>query len=400
MAPNSKPDLKLDPRLMSIVKQDYPRYSAKELTRRRDLMAAEMAKVGVDHLIACAGFFRGGPVHWLSDWLTTYEAVLVFSPGHKDTIFIQFYNHMPQAREIMPDADIRWGGVSTIQSAIDELIHRNAKPKRVGALGMVAMHYHKALADKFGEIADLNRAYGRLRLVKSAEEVDWYRIACRMSDLSIEALARELRPGLDDGDIAAIIEGAHLPWRASTIIHFIGTTSMHDPECCVPRQHWTRRKLAKGDALVCELSASFWENWGQVLRTFAIGEPLTPLYRRLHDTAKAAYDAIFKVARAGNHARELEIGRRVIEDAGFTFYDDLTHGFGGGYTQPIIGSPTRGHEPLPDMTLETGMMIVIQPNVITPDFKAGVQTGDLVLITENGAESLHTAPRGAIHVPI
>ena len=400
MTTDRKPDLKLDARLMAIVEQDYPRYSAKEMTRRRELMTAAMAEAGVDHLVCCAAFFRGGPVHWLSDWLTTYEAVLVFSPGQKDTIFIQFYNHLPQAREIMPDADIRWGGVSTIQAVIDELSRRGAKAKRVGAAGMVPMHYYKALAAKFDDVADLNRAYGRLRLVKSAEEVDWYRISARLSDLSIEALTRELRPGLDEGDVAAIIESAYLPWRAGTIIHFIGATSMHDPQSCVPRQHLTNRKLQKGDAIACELTASFWEHWGQVLRTFTLGEPLTPLYRRLHDTADAAYDAIFQAARAGGHVRELEIGRKVIEDAGFSFYDDLVHGFGGGYTQPIIGSPSRGHEPLPDMTLEAGMMIVIQPNVITRDEKAGVQTGELVLITDTGAESLHTAPRGAIHIPV
>ena len=84
---------------------------------------------------------------------------------------------------------------------------------------MVPMHYYKALAAKFDEVADLNRDYGRLRLVKSAEEVDWYRISARLSDLSIEALTRELRPGLDEGDVAAIIESAYLPWRASTITH-------------------------------------------------------------------------------------------------------------------------------------------------------------------------------------
>jgi Xaa-Pro dipeptidase len=221
-----------------------------------------------------------------------------------------------------------------------------------------------------------------------------------MSDLSVEALARELRPGLDEGDVAAVIEGAYQPWRASTIIHIIGATSMHSPQNCVPRQHLTKRKLQKGDIISCELSASFWEHWGQVLRTFTLGEPLSPLYQRLHDTAQAAYDAMFKAARAGNHVRELEIGSTVIQDAGFTFYDDLVHGFGGGYTQPIIGSPTRGHEALPDMRLEAGMTIVIQPNVITHDQKAGVQTGELVLITETGAESLHTAPRGPIHMPV
>ncbi len=33
------------------------------------------------------------------------------------------------------------------------------------------------------------------------------------------------------------------------------------------------------------------------------------------------------------------------------------------------------------MTLATGMMMVIQPNVITRDQRAGVQTGELVVIT-------------------
>jgi hypothetical protein len=38
--------------------------------------------------------------------------------------------------------------------------------------------------------------------------------------------------------------------------------------------------------------------------------------------------------------------------------------------------------------------VVVQPNVVTPDETAGVQTGELLLVTESGAERLHTAPRG------
>ena len=40
------------------------------------------------------------------------------------------------------------------------------------------------------------------------------------------------------------------------------------------------------------------------------------------------------------------------------------------------------------------MTVVIQPNVITTDERAGVQTGELVLVTEDGWESLHQFPRG------
>ena len=44
------------------------------------------------------------------------------------------------------------------------------------------------------------------------------------------------------------------------------------------------------------------------------------------------------------------------------------------------------------------MTVVIQPNVVTPDGKAGVQTGELVLITKTGIESLHVMPRGFVRV--
>jgi Xaa-Pro aminopeptidase len=173
---------------------------------------------------------------------------------------------------------------------------------------------------------------------------------------------------------------------------------MHEPRVFVPRQHLTNRKIARGDVVSCEITANFWDYGGQVLRTFTVGERFTPLYQKLHDTAEAAYDAILRTLRPGCHVRELEVGVRLIEEAGFTFYDDLVHGFGGGYLAPVIGSPTRGERALPDMTLEAGMMLVIQPNVITREQTAGVQTGELVMVTETGAQSLHTVPRGPIHV--
>lgn len=38
------------------------------------------------------------------------------------------------------------------------------------------------------------------------------------------------------------------------------------------------------------------------------------------------------------------------------------------------------------------MTVVVQPNVVTKNHTAGVQLGNLMLITENGAESLHACP--------
>jgi hypothetical protein len=40
------------------------------------------------------------------------------------------------------------------------------------------------------------------------------------------------------------------------------------------------------------------------------------------------------------------------------------------------------------------MTVVVQPNVVTPDRSAGVQTGELLLVTETGAQRLHDYPPG------
>ena len=90
---------------------------------------------------------------------------------------------------------------------------------------------------------------------------------------------------------------------------------------------------------------------------------------------------------------------RAIEDAGFTTIDDLLHGYGGGYLPPILGSASRPAGPVPDEPFRAGMTVVIQPERGDADHKAGVQTGEMVLITETGIERMHAMPRGFSRYP-
>jgi Xaa-Pro dipeptidase len=102
------------------------------------------------------------------------------------------------------------------------------------------------------------------------------------------------------------------------------------------------------------------------------------------------------VQRDGAFPAQVIEAARVIEQAGFTTIDDLLHGYGGGYLPPVLGSASRpaGPVPVPDEPFRAGMAVVIQPNVVTNDHKAGVQTGEMVLITQDGIERMHSVPRG------
>jgi Xaa-Pro aminopeptidase len=231
-------------------------------------------------------------------------------------------------------------------------------------------------------------------LVKSPEELDWMRAGARLSDAGMLALEAQLRSGLSEHELADIVERAYVPHGGTTQIHYFGVTSMTTPDRCVPAQFTSDRRVEPGDAVTLELSAQYWGYAGQVLRTFAVEADPVPLYRDLHQAADAAFDAVVATLRDGATPQEVVEAAGVIEQAGFTVWDDLVHGYGGGYLPPVIGSRSRPAGPLPSQPFVTGMTVVVQPNVVTRDGSAGVQTGELVVVMPEAVESLHDVPRG------
>jgi len=384
----------LPPRLKPILEAEYPRFSAAEMARRRAAVEAALAAADCDHLVFYGANRAGSAVQWLTQWPVTVEAIGVFTPHERDALFVQWINHTPLARRLAAEAEVAWGGESSIFAVIKALERRGARENRVGVIGPMNFAQHGALAARFGNIADLNRAYVRLRRVKSQEEIDWLRIGAWLSDRGMAGLRDGIAVGVNERALGDLIERAYMREGGTNVIHFIGATSMHDPQLGVPAQFPSTRRVAKGDIVFAEISAAFWDHSGQVLRSFAVGEEPPPLYRALHAAADAAFDAVAAVLKPGATPAQVMEASGLIEDAGFTIIDDLLHGYGGGYFPPILGSKSRPAGPIPAEPFEAGMTVVVQPNVVTRDGKAGVQTGELLLITDAGVERLHSFPRG------
>jgi Xaa-Pro dipeptidase len=379
----------LAPRLRELLAQDYPRFSSDEMRRRREAVTALAARESLDVVLVCGESRAGSGVGWLTGWPVTAEGVAVFDPARSGVLFVQYHNHVPLARRLAQEFEVRWGGPATVDSIEKELSGRNAK--RVGVVGPLAAGKQQRLTRQF-DLVNLNDAYTLLRMVKSPEELDWVRIGAWLSDRAIEALRREARAGLDERALWRVCENAYVGEGGTTWIHYFGATQMAAPDCCVPAQFPSARRLRQGDALFCEISAQFWDYPGQVLRSFTVGSEPNPLYRDLYATAETAFTAMLGVVRAGAPAAALVAAAGVIEKAGFTTCDDLVHGFVGGYLPPVLGSASRPAGPVPDIALEVGMTIVLQPNVVTRDGRAGVQIGELVIVTDTGHERLHRAP--------
>jgi Xaa-Pro aminopeptidase len=372
----------------AILEHEYPRFSDAELAARHDRVAALLAESGREHLVVWGANRSGSGVQWLTRWPVTAEAAAIVTPGRADALYVQHHNHLPLARRLATEAEVRWEP-STVAAAVAELQRRGARPGTVAYVGPLGAEPWKAL----GEPLNLNPGYTRLRQIKSGEEVEWLRLGAYFTDLGMAALRDGVRPGLTECELGDLVERAYLAQGATNGIHYFGVTPMDAPTIGVPAQYPSTRRVRPHDVVFAEITASFWDYGGQVLRTFALGEP-PPLYVELHAVADAAYDAILAVLRDGVMPAEIIAASGLIEDAGFTTIDDLVHGYGGGYLPPVLGSASRPAGPVPETPLRAGMTVVVQPNVTTLDGTAGVQTGELVLITETGAESLHDMPRG------
>jgi Xaa-Pro aminopeptidase len=376
--------------------EPYPRFSDAEMARRRAALEAVMAEHDVAHLLVYGANRFGSAVGWLTRWPVTREALVVVTPGERDVLLVDFYNHVPNAQRIATEADVRPAAPSGIATAVEELRARGAAGRRVGLIGPLGHAAYARLADLVSEVVVLDAAYTRLRLTKSSEEVEWLRVGCELTDRAVLALRDGARPGVDERELSDLVERAYVARGGTTHIHYFAATSMAAPEMAAPAQWPSTRRLAAGDALTCEVSASWWDHPGQLLRTFAVAAEPAPLFRELHAAADAAFDAIVAVLRPGATAADVVAAAGVIEDAGFTTRDDLLHGFVGGYLPPVLGSPSRQLQAVPDFTFAARMTVVVQPNVVTEDESAGVQTGELVLIGPDGPERLHHVERGLL----
>jgi len=369
-------------------------FSAAEMRRRRAAWGRELERHGTPYALVYGANRSGSGVCWLTGWPVTREALVVVAPeADDDVLLVSFFNHVPQARRLSATR-VEWAGASATATALDLMAARGRLPGRIGVAGALPFDQYRLLAEQIPDVVDLGPAYTGLRLIKSAEEIAALRRGAALSDAAITALADALRPGATDHEVLARTEQAYTAQGGWHHIHYLGVTAMDEPALAVPAQWPTGRVIRPRDVVTCEISAAAAPDYaGQVLRTFTVGAPATALYADLHAVAAAAFDAIAQRLVPGTSARDLAAAAAVIGQAGFTAIDDLVHGFGGGYLPPVVPAPGRP-VPAPDFVLAAGMTVVVQPNVVTRDGRAGVQTGELLLVTGQGPERLHAYPPG------
>jgi Xaa-Pro aminopeptidase len=237
-------------------------------------------------------------------------------------------------------------------------------------------------------------------MIKSAEELAWFERGAMLTDRVVEALASRARSGMSEVQLQGIMHETVVGDGGWMRVEFLGATPMDAPEIVFPWQYPSTRRLRKNDVLLTELSIGYGMCSGQIHRPFVVGADPTPEYQRLYDLGAECYQRVFEVLKAG--ATDADFRRAaagVVERDGYKTHDVLVHGWGLQIEDPRLDVPSATiKRPQMPFTFQTGMIMVIQPNVVSPDGRRGLQVGNLVAIEENGARSLQHYPMEFIRI--
>jgi Xaa-Pro aminopeptidase len=392
----------------------YPRFSDGEYQRRHDATRAIMAETGCDALVFYGTSSQGGTgqadIYYLTQHMGRQENILVFFADQDPVLLVTAFNHVPNAQRQSVVADTRFGGAKPAfgQTVLDVLKEKGSSPRRVGLVGWVPYQlYNPLMAGLSGaEALDLTGKFRRLRVTKSAEELEWLGRGCARTDAAMAAMVEGMRPGMKEHELGFLLAEGYRTEGGEDYLHYISSTSQENPDRAVPSQTPGTRTLHSGDIIAIELSIGYYGYAGQALRTIVLdGEP-NQLFTDLYDAADHAYRRMCETIKPGATTADVLDALDFIDDRGYAIIDGLLHGYGIGILPPSL--PTEGYPRTPTrpvrmphtthkpFTFEKDMTVVLQPNVATKDGTAGVQMGNLIRVTDHGVESMHRYPLGLL----
>jgi Xaa-Pro aminopeptidase len=390
---------------LSIAK-DHPRFSQKEYDRRFREIRRRMREKGIDVLILYGD--SGGHnsnnanVKYVSNYQDPISCFVVFPWDGEPSLHTSNRLYLPHARRvsIFPRTDaVDYDPGGAVERRIREL------GLEKGTIGLVGLRGILLGSLPFGPVDDWHKAFpsasfvdatdilGEVRLIKSKEELTWFRKGAAFTDMAFEALEKKGKAGMTDFQLASIIASSYMPKGGGARLIFIGSTSMRRPHLIFPCQFPSHRKVGKGDIILTELSADYEMYSGQGHRPITVGVSPTPVYQKLFDVAVEAYTRVLKILKPGTTDGEIKKAASVIQDEGFTTFDVTLHGWGLQIEPPRVDiDAVMIRRPLNEFVVQEGMLLVVQPNVVTPDGQRGLQVGNLVEITSKGARALQKFP--------
>jgi Xaa-Pro dipeptidase len=372
-------------------------FSREELAGRRARTIAAMQAQGLDGLL----MFRQESMYYLTGYDTFgfvfFQCLYLGSDGRM--VLLTRSADMRQAQQTSVIGDIRiWvdrdgaSPANELKAILDEF---GCRGKRLGveweAYGLTARNGRRLsdALDGFCRLEEASEMVSRLRIVKGPAEIVYVRKAAELTDAALDAGMGVIRPGAEEGDVLAAMQGAVFKgggdYSGNPFIIGSGESAL------LCRYFTGRRRLDAQDQLTLEFAGAYRLYHSALMRTVRIGKPV-PRQMDMHAACKEALHACEAALKPGE-----PIGK--VFDAHARVFDRL--GFGAhrlnacGYSLGALFQPNWMDWPMlytgNPVIAEPGMVFFIHMILMDSDSGLAMTLGRTSLVNDRGAEPLSKA---------
>lgn len=234
------------------------------------------------------------------------------------------------------------------------------------------------LESKYAGVAakDVTQLIDSLRLVKTPEEVEAMRMACKISGLAHSNAMRQTLPGDYEWQIAARMTGDMLEagGMGAAYMAIVGSAG----NACMLHYPTNNRKTEAGDMVLIDYGGEYRYYVADVTRSWPLDKKFSKRHREVYQAVYDAQEAAFKLCKPGSTLNEVSAAAsKVIADRGF---GQMWHG-----TSHWLGMATHDVGAY-QVKLAPGMAFTVEPGIYLPEENFGVRIEDVVVITKDGYE--------------
>lgn len=221
------------------------------------------------------------------------------------------------------------------------------------------------------------------RMVKDQDEIACITRACEMADTAFSALLPQIKPGITEQDLRAILEYELLKVGSDGVA--FPTIVACGAHSSLPHAVPSDRVVAENDLITFDFGAVYRGYRSDITRTVCLG---SPKLHSLWETVITVQEKLVDAVRPGVSCQSLDTYQRELfseQNLSHLIAHSLGHGVGLHiHEDPRVSQNSK-------TVLSPGMVITIEPGLYLPG-EGGVRTEDTVLVTENGCTRLTRTP--------
>ncbi len=387
----------------------YEQFSTQEYARRYAALRAKMKEHKLDCVIAAGGpshWSFGGGMLWLTghwEWHALCCYVLVPLDGEPTMIYSMGGTHAEAVRRQVEVAvkDVRHSRNGRYAEVmVERLKELKLERGRIGLMEIDPRHEDYMPVNQYNTLraglpdAELVFTKGFLHdlvVIHSAEELDCVRKAGVLCKNAMDAMVARAKPGVKEYELRAAAGAAILDGGGDIDFLIIGSTPMANPAMIFGNPRPSGRVLQKGDIINMELAAGYRGYTAQIGSPICLGEPTDLVRKFWEEITLPGYHKIVAEIAPGRPAEAMRTASKFFRDHGVQSRPTQCHGIDLVTDNPHVSAEhVRGVEG--DMVLKPNMVIMAEPNPVTPDGMFGIFLGHTFIVTKNGHECVELVP--------